>query len=228
MSTAGLLTARPIAGRAAGDRRGAAGRQRIAVVGPRSAWLAVGPHVDLGKPAPLAVMLHGAGGAPEHGLLLLEPFASEAGWIALAPASTSYTWDVLVSGIGPDVAQIDIALRWVFERYDIAPERIAIGGFSDGASYALTLGIANGGLFRDILALSPGFAAAATARGKPRIFVSHGTHDTVLPIASCSRRIVPQLKRGGYAVDYHEFPGGHVIPAEIARRAVAWAANPTR
>ena len=117
---------------------------------------------------------------------------------------------------------IDRALEHVFSRYAVDLERLAIGGFSDGASYALSLGITNGDLFTHAIAFSPGFMAPAGQSGSPRIFVSHGTRDNVLPIDSCSRRIVPQLERAGYDVLYREFEGGHTISPEIALEAVGW------
>ena len=97
-----------------------------------------------------------------------------------------------------------------------------VGGFSDGASYALSLGITNGDLFTHVLAFSPGFVAPAGQTGAPRIFVSHGTRDGVLPIDRCSRSIVPELKRGGYDVLYREFDGEHSISLEIALEAMGW------
>jgi phospholipase/carboxylesterase len=57
----------------------------------------------------------------------------------LAPDSRDRTWDVILSSFGPDVDYIDRALGSTFQRYAIDPDRIAIGGFSDGASYALPL-----------------------------------------------------------------------------------------
>jgi predicted esterase len=60
------------------------------------------------------------------------------------------------------------------------------------------------------------------AHGKPRIFVSHGTDDEILPIDRTSRRLVPQLKQAGYAVEYREFAGPHTVPAPTARAAVEW------
>ena len=95
-------------------------------------------------------------------------------------------------------------------------------GFSDGASYALSLGLTNGDLFTHVLAFSPGFMAPRKRRGKPRLFLSHGTRDRVLPIDPCSRRIVPQVRRAGYDVTYREFDGPHTVPDEIAREAVDW------
>ena len=108
------------------------------------------------------------------------------------------------------------------EGYAVDPGRVAVGGFSDGASYALSLGITNGDLFGHILAFSPGFTAPAAQVSSPRIFVSHGTRDEVLPIDRCSRRIVPQLERAGYEVQYREFEGGHVVPPEIRSEATDW------
>jgi predicted esterase len=54
------------------------------------------------------------------------------------------------------------------------------------------------------------------------LFVSHGTADRVLPIARCSRRIVPYLRARAYAVDYIEFDGGHDVPPSVAQAAVTW------
>ena len=115
---------------------------------------------------------------------------------------------------------LDRALELVFNTYRIDPGRIAVAGFSDGASYALSVGIANGDLFTDILAFSPGFMAPQKVAGQPRIFVSHGRQDGVLPIDRCSRRIVPQLSQAGYAVNYREFDGGHVVPPEVVAAAL--------
>jgi phospholipase/carboxylesterase len=171
-------------------------------------------------PAPLIVSLHGAGGSEKGGLNIVRTQAEEFGVLVLAPASRGSTWDVIETGdFGPDVAFIDKALDWTFDR--CAVSRVAVGGFSDGASYALSLGLTNGDLFGDILAFSPGFMRPAALTGRPRIYVSHGTKDQVLPIDVCSRRLVPKLKDAGYDVTYDEFDGPHRVPPELARRAVS-------
>lgn len=174
------------------------------------------------EPAPLAVMLHGAGGDAWHGLSLLQPLADAAGLLLLAPASRGQTWDLIRGGYGPDVARIDQALMAVFTSYAIDPARVAVGGFSDGASYALSLGLMNGALFTHIVAFSPGFMAPKSQEGRPRIFVAHGTRDEVLPIDHCSRQLVPRLTAAGYALHYHEFDGPHTVPTAIAQEAVTW------
>jgi phospholipase/carboxylesterase len=174
------------------------------------------------QPLALLVMLHGAGGSGEGVLRRVAAAAEDAGVAVLAPDSRDATWDGIRGGFGPDVAFIDRALARVFERVPIDPERVAVGGFSDGATYALSLGLVNGDLFRRVVAFSPGFIVGATPQGKPRFFVSHGTADQILPIDQCSRVIVPQLQRRGYEVTFKEFEGGHQVPSDIALEALRW------
>jgi phospholipase/carboxylesterase len=172
------------------------------------------------RPAPLLLMLHGAGGEARQAMAMAIPAAEAGGVLLAAPDSRGRTWDVILGGYGPDVLLIDRVLADLFAGHAVDPDRVAIGGFSDGASYALSLGLANGDLFARVLAFSPGFVAPAPPRGAPRIFVSHGTRDDVLPIGRTSRRLVPALRRAGREVDYREFDGGHVVPPEIAAEAI--------
>ena len=174
------------------------------------------------RPAPLVVLLHGAGSSASAALMLLADLTEPHGLVLLVPDSRASSWDFLRGGYGPDVQFIDRALDHVFERCPIDAARIALVGFSDGASYALSLGIANGDLFTHLVAFSPGFAAPQTQVGQPRVFVTHGTRDAVLPIDRCSRRLVPVLRAGGLDLVYEEFDGGHSVPRELARRAVRW------
>ena len=217
--TNGRLRARP------GQVTGAApvGLQPLMLGAARDSYLYVPTTYRVAHPAPLVLLLHGAGGHARQGIDLLRSLADGAGLLLLAPASHDRTWDLLVgSRYGPDLDLIDRALEQTFSRYAVTPERVAIGGFSDGASYALSLGITNGDLFTHVIAFSPGFMAPAGQTGSPRIFVSHGTRDEVLPINRCSRRIVPELEQGGYDVLYREFDGGHTISPKIALEAVGW------
>jgi phospholipase/carboxylesterase len=179
------------------------------------------------KPTPLVLLLHGAGEDARDGLAQLRGQADEAGIVLLALSSRGPTWDSILGRgrYGADIAAIDRALGYAFSRCKVDPERVGVGGYSDGASYALALGLANGDLFSHVLAFSPGFLAPTGQRGSPRVFVSHGTRDGWLPIDSCSRSIVPRLKRAGYDVRYREFEGGHVVPPAVAREAAAWFAT---
>lgn len=187
---------------------------------------------------PLLVLLHGAGGSAERFLRRLGPAIEGVRVAILAPDSRGRTWDAILgeqstlldvvsghrrpSGFGPDVAFLDRALERVFQKVAVDPERIAVGGFSDGATYALSLGLTNGDLFRRIVAFSPGFIVDGEPRGRSPVFISHGRSDEILPIDQCSRRIVPALEQRGYAVTFREFDGGHEIPERITREAIGW------
>ncbi|MBW4647715.1 MAG: phospholipase [Kastovskya adunca ATA6-11-RM4] len=197
------------------------GLQPLGLSTKRDGLLYVPKNYQASRPAPLVVMLHGAGGDARGGLML-QNLADAAGLILLAPASRRQTWDVLFGEYGPDITLIDQALAQTFSRYAVDPTRLAIAGFSDGASYALSVGITNGDLFTHVIAFSPGFMAPASQVGSPRLFISHGTQDSVLPIDNCSRRIVPQVQRAGYDVVYREFDGSHTIPPAIALSALEW------
>ncbi|NOK33045.1 phospholipase [Corallococcus exercitus] len=215
----GRLSARPGAPR---EQAAPAGTHPLSV-GPGHETLL---HVPRGyrpdAPVALAVMLHGAGGTAGFGLELLLSLADAANLLLVAPRSQGPTWDVIAGGFGPDVRVIDRALAHVFERYAVDPSRVAIGGFSDGASYALTLGLANGDLFTHVLAFSPGFAAPPVQVGMPRIFLCHGTQDRVLPIEQCGRWLARELGHGGYTVHYREFDGPHIVPDDQRHAAVRW------
>ena len=169
---------------------------------------------------PLVVLLHGATQSPAGVLPILFDEAQRRQFLLLAPKSQTYTWDIIVGGYGPDIALLDRLLAQVFEHFEVDPARIALAGFSDGASYALSVGLVNGGLFSRILAFSPGFVVPGRRSGTPAVFISHGDADRVLPVDRCSRRIVPLLRAEGYQVDYREFAGGHSVPAELATAAV--------
>ena len=216
------LTARPDAAGPSAPPL-AAGTQALGLAPGRDAWIVV-PH-EQATPVPLLVLLHGAGSSGRAMLRLLAASAEGAGILVLAPDARASTWDVLRGGYGPDVAFIDAGLAAVHERWSVDPSRVVLAGFSDGASYALSLGISNGDRFSHIVAFSPGFMAPAAAHGRPPVFVSHGRGDQVLPIDRCSRRVVPALRRVGHEVRYVEFDGGHGVPGDVARDALAWVSR---
>ena len=217
----GRLTAKP--GKEIAEQTVLPGLQALGLDNKRDGLIYIPPGYNPTTPTPLAVMLHGAGGDAQHGMSLIRHLADAANIILLAPISRSGSWDIIsYDRFGPDIAFINQALVNTFQRYNINGAKLAIGGFSDGASYALSVGLSNGDLFSHIIAFSPGFFYTIETNGKSRVFISHGTFDDILQIGSCSRRIVPRLQKQGYDLIYDEFDGTHVIPSHVSERAVKW------
>jgi predicted esterase len=201
-----------------------AGERRLGLSsGQRDGILRIPPNPK--GPLPLLVLFHGASSSAEIQLRRFGTMPDELGLVILAPDSRGPTWDAIYEQeFGSDVAFLDRALAHTFSAVEIDPLRMTLGGFSDGATYAISLGLINGDLFPRVLAFSPGFFVEGTPHGKPKFWISHGTRDDILPIERTSREIVPMLKAKSYDVAYREFDGVHAAPPDIARQGLAWAA----
>jgi phospholipase/carboxylesterase len=216
----GRLTARP----RAGVQTTASGEVMLGLDRDRDTVLQL-PKAAGQSPLPLLVMLHGAGQSAEEMFWYLGSTYEEAGVAILAPNSRDTTWDAIHDSFGPDVELLNRALERVFEITAIDPARLSLGGFSDGASYAISLGLLNGDLFNRVVAFSPGSVIDGPPSGKPRFFISHGMHDHILPIESCGRYIAARLQFLGYDVTFRQFEGDHEIPAAIAREGLSFVSS---
>lgn len=220
----GVLTARPGAAAATSARRGTY---------KLDAWpqphVFVPPNLDATSPAPLMLLLHGGGGGGDRLLREFVPLASELGVVLLAPEAKRRTWDVVRAFqyggepvFGDDTKRVDASLEALFAAVAIDPRRIAIAGMSDGASYALSLGLRNGGLFSHIVAFSPGGIAPFAGTPQPRIFISHGRKDRVLAYDNTESGMVAGLKAAGADVTFVPFDGDHELRQQEMRAAMRW------
>jgi phospholipase/carboxylesterase len=110
-------------------------------------------------------------------------------------------------------------------RFDIAPERLVLGGFSQGAMVSLDVALHRQAPPAGLLLMSG--TLIAESEWQPRmaqlakvpVMMSHGRSDVLLPyyIAEVLR---DQLIAAGAVVDWQSFSGGHEIP-----RAAISAAN---
>lgn len=195
--------------------------QRLGLAADRDAYIYVPAAYRPESPVPLVMMLHGAGGAGVRPMERLRADADRTGAIVVTPESRGHTWNFFDPGARGDADFLDAVLDRVFGTWAIDPRRIVIAGFSDGASSALTLGVVNGDLFSGIAAFSPGFLrTGAKLHGKPAVFISHGTRDSILPIDECGRKIAAILRSRGYRVDFREFDGDHEMPPEMVAAAM--------
>lgn len=198
------------------------GEHVLADEGGRRTLLYVPPTYDPDKPAPFLLALHGATGSGESMLRGTRPSADKHGVVVLAPSSRDFTWDAIRGTFSADFVNIDQMLSAVFDSCAIDPRRLGVVGFSDGATYALSMGVINGDVFTHLIGHSAGFIVPGPVHGRPKIYLSHGRQDTVLPFDQCGRRIADQLTRQAYVLRFDEFDGGHTASPEIREAAVSW------
>lgn len=170
----------------------------------------------------------GAGGSARELIAPVSTYAESRGLVLASVTAVDGTWDAIHGEFGADVRNINTTLDWVFARCAVDTTRLGLMGFSDGATYAIGLGRANGDLVRRVNVFSPGFLLPVAPVGKPEFFITHGTADQVLSIESPRNIIVPQLRSAGYSVDYREWDGGHGVSAALLEQSVDWFVRPSQ
>jgi poly(3-hydroxybutyrate) depolymerase len=191
----------------------------------RDGTLYVPQSYKAGTGMPVVMWLHGLAGSGE-GSRGLFPLADEFGFIVIAPESRGLTWGNEIPGFDADVRFLGPAYRHVASLVDLDPDHVALAGVSDGAGYALSMGLAYGNVFQHLMVFSGGLMIPFRHQGKPRIFLAHGVDDTQMPIDLTARKFVPRLKAEGYDVTYHEYQGGHRVPPAEVRDAFKWFLAP--
>ena len=178
-------------------------------------------------PAPLIVVLHGAGGDARNFLDQFKHDADRRGAILLSVQSSGRSWaQRKPTDDEADVANIKTAISELTVKAPIDRGRTTVMGFSDGASYALSIGMAYPGLFRTIVAFSPGYAfAPSDIDTQQRIFITHSRRDPILPAANV-RDMIKGLEGAGYSPEVHWFNGGHEIDPQLKNAALDFALAP--
>lgn len=201
------------------------GKSRLGIAdGERDGTVYVPQSYKKGVPMPFLMMLHGFRSTAEA-VRYTFPLAEEFGVIVLAPESRDMTWGMEIPGFDTDARYIGMAVRWVTDVLTVDRSRMAIGGVSDGANYALNMGLAYGDSFSHLMIFSAGTMAPFRKQGKPKIFLAHGTHDEQMPIDRTGRLFAAALKDEGYPITYREYDGGHGAPLPVVRESFEWFVN---
>ena len=202
----------------------------------------LGEHAFFYRPAkpspsnrPLLVLLHGAGQSARAFLDASRAEAERCGCLLLSVQSKGATWDTIgfvrhaakaerttIDRLfGEDTNRVEQALSVALRAADADRRSVILFGFSDGASYALSLGLANPSLFRGVVAIAPGFHLEP-ARIDPgqRLFIAHSPQDRVLSFVRTRDDTVASLKRAGFDLRFHPFDGGHRIDRPVLAEGV--------
>lgn len=197
-----------------------AGRYDLPYEEGRPAVLVVPEGLDLNAPQALMVLFHGAGGAADKVLPFFVRWARTRRFLLLAPQSQYPTWDIVIGGHGPDRERLDRALAQVSDHFALDPSRLAFAGFSDGGSYALSMGLTNGDVASHVIGLCAGFMNTFQQNGSPRVFLAHGRSDSQLPLETSARKHAQRLLESGYDLSFFPFDGDHVIHPWAVERAI--------
>jgi len=210
------------------DGAPAAGGTGRVTHGERLAYVLAPTAPEPERAYPLVVVLHGAGRQDE---LLARGLAGEPdrrGAVFVIPRSGQMTWDLIAGGDGEDLAFLGLVLDTVYRRYRIDPSRQALLGFSDGASYALGIGLSNPRIFSAVMAWAAGFLAIDGPNlrdddPKPRIFLEYGTRDQLFPFDRVAVPMRDVLTRLGYPLEFRVDEGGiHWPRAGFTSDALDW------
>jgi len=186
--------------------------------GDSRAVLLTPDEIEPGRLYPLVTVLHGAGRQDE--LLVRacrgEPAKREA--LFLVPRSFHPTWDLIACDERPDLDFLTFAYDLIYRRYPIDPARQALLGYSDGASYALAVGLSNPHVFRAVMGWAAGFLALDTAHleaddPKPPVLLEYGTHDELFPFERVALPMRATLEQLGYPVEFRVDQGGRHWPS---------------
>lgn len=188
------------------------------------------------EPRPLLLLFHGAGGSPLGMLQAMIPQARRCGCLLLALSSQGTTWDLVTATaaarrrerparldglFGEDASRVERALTALLGSPSVDRRRIVLIGFSDGASYALSLALANPGLVRGAVAIAPGFhVEPGTIDPAQRLFIAHSPEDRVLSFAYSRDRIAASLRSAGFDPAFHSYRGGHAFDPEAVRLGI--------
>jgi phospholipase/carboxylesterase len=160
------------------------------------------------------------------GISLFQAHADAANIVLLSVDSYGTTWDYFINeNYGLDVQFTNAALQAAFKVVNVDSARVAVAGFSDGGTYALTVGRTNGDMFSHVLAFSPSVMLPYTTKGSPKFFISQGLNDTIDDPTNSGRFITSKLTAAGYMVDYVEFNGAHEIPDSVVVQGMAFLAS---
>ncbi|MAI77561.1 MAG: hypothetical protein CL917_01325 [Deltaproteobacteria bacterium] len=187
--------------------------------------------IDPSRIYPLFTVFHGAGRQDEMLVKACrdEPEAREA--FFFIPRSVAPTWDLIAGGQGEDFAFLEFAWDLIYRRYPIDPFAQCLIGYSDGASYALSLSLSNPGFFDAVLCWAAGFAsmdrrALGRTSRRTRFYLEYGTHDELFSFEQVARPMQEQLKKAGYTVEFSIDEGGRHWPSrDFQPQALNWYFN---
>ncbi len=123
-------------------------------------------------------------------------------------------------GLAEASAQVSAMLDHIEKEWKLGPEKIVLGGFSQGSMLALDVAAHRAKKPAALILMSSSLVAtscwldkASSLKGLP-VLLSHGKQDVVLPFF-VAEQLRDVLGKAGAAVQWIPFTGGHAIPDAV-------------
>jgi phospholipase/carboxylesterase len=106
------------------------------------------------------------------------------------------------------------------DHFATTSDRVVLGGFSQGAMLSLDVALHSAQKLAGVVMMSgtliaePEWSPLMQKLAGTRVFQSHGQYDQLLPFV-VAEKLRDKLKTAGALVDWHQFLGGHEIPAPV-------------
>jgi phospholipase/carboxylesterase len=199
---------------------------------------------DAASAAPwLLVLMHGVG-SDEEDLFGLAPYVPPQFHVISLRAPyvmgpSAYGWfEFTISRVGDRIinepqeaasrATVATTVASAAQQLGIPPERVVVGGFSQGGIMSLSLLLTQPALLQAAMVLHsrvltqvlPLVAAPEALKGK-QLWLSHGTHDQVIPLAS-AHAIKELVETLPMELSYSEYPSAHELIQQELVDAMGW------
>ncbi len=177
---------------------------------------------------PLITVFHGAGRQDELLLKACRKQPNERQAFFFIPRSVAPTWDLIADGPPVDVEFLEYAWDLIYRRYPIDPAQRCLIGYSDGASYALSMALSNPGYFAAAMVWAAGFVLLdrngySPEGEKTRLYLEYGTHDQLFSFEEIALPMRDNLERAGHDVTFSVDEGGRHMPSgSFQSEALDW------
>jgi len=190
------------------------------------------------RPYPLLVLLHGRGENHDD-LVHLGQSISQNRYLCLSLRGTEicgsrsdgevgFSWGREPSAVDMVQDYLLAGLRTMVSTYYVDPRRVFLVGHAQGAALAFRLIARQPHRFAGVVSLGGWLPRNADLLGvRPddfahvSVFVGHGLHDRVVPLAG-AQRAVGDLEQSGLDVTFRTYPCGHRISGQMLSDVNAW------
>ena len=188
-------------------------------------------HYEPNYAYPLLVWLHGPND-DDRQLQQIMPLVSMRNYVAIAPRGNralevGFTWDHSPQGMTTTTNAVFDCISSAKEKFNIAPDRIFIGGYQQGGTAAFRVGLNHPESFAGILSVAGPFPEGQTPlRHLDRLrtlpmFIAHGRDSELYPVEQTCEEL-RLFHAGGLSLTLRQYPVADELDSQMLRDMDVW------